>query len=182
MADKIQPFSARWSPLIWLITILFGLIVLIIIPHSILHIVRAGALANEQTRAWLFLVWVIPLIILLTTVLFAPMKYTVTNTEIIVNRFGPNVIIPIEHIDDIRRIQKQELGFALRIFGSGGFCGGYGTFYNGRLGLFQAYITNRKSLVFIKCSGRKKFLISPETPEEFLCIVADAQIHLSSSK
>ena len=182
MADKIQKFSARWSLCVWIITIAVGLIVFVVIPYWVLEAVWAGALANEQTQAWLFLVGGVPLIIFVLAVLFAPMKYTVTDSEIVVNRFGPNVVIPIKSIDEIRRIQKKEFGFTLRLFGSGGFCGGYGTFHNRRLGVFQAYITNRKTLIFIKCDNHKKILVSPEKPEEFLGVVAQAQSSLSSEQ
>jgi len=54
------------------------------------------------------------------------------------------------------------------VFGVGGFCGSYVKFYNYKLGVFQTYITNRKTLIFIEDGNSNKILISPERPEEFL--------------
>ena len=180
MNREIKQFSAKWSFTVWIITIIFGLVVTVIICR-IIYAFITGAIYNEQTQAWVFLVGVIPLTIIVLTVLFAPVKYTITNSMIIVNRLGPNVLITIESIEEIRRLQKKELGIALRLFGSGGFLGGYGLFYTSRLGIFNAYVTNRETLVFIKCDNGKKILLSPERPEEFLDIVAQARKQLSST-
>ena len=93
---------------------------------------------------------------------------------IMVNRLGPNILIPIESIEEIKRLHKKELGLAIRLFGVGGFFGGYGLFYTSRIGVFNAYITNRKTLVFIKCENGQKILLSPGRDEEFLDDVAQA--------
>jgi len=116
----------------------------------------------------------IPLIILVTAILFAPLKYTINGSMIIVNRLGPNILIWIESIEEIKRLHKKELGLAIRLFGVGGFFGGYGLFYTSRIGVFNAYITNRKTLVFIKCENGQKILLSTGRAEEFLDDVAQA--------
>ena len=180
MNNKNRKFRAPWSITTWIVTIA-ALLVVVVIFTGILKAILTEQIYNKQTQAWLFLVWVIPLTIIVLTVLFAPVKYTITNSMIIVNRLGPNVLIPIESIEEIRRLQKKELGIALRLFGSGGFFGGYGLFYTSRLGIFNAYVTNRETLVFIKCDNGKKILLSPERPEEFLGIVAQARKQLSSA-
>lgn len=126
----------------------------------------------------MFLIGLVPCVFVLA-LFFAPMRYSITTAEVIVERLGPNVVILIQSIDEIRRIQKKELGFTLRLFGVGGFCGAYGTFWNRRLGAFQAYITNTKTLILIKHQGGRKILLSPEKPEEFVDAVARARNLLS---
>jgi len=121
MVNKIRKFSAPWSVLTYLTTIIIGLTVFAIIPYGIFTAISTGKVANDAAKAYTFLIGLIPLIFVLA-VFFAPMKYTVTASEVIINRLGPNILIPIESINNIRKIQRKEIGFLpLRLFGVGGF-------------------------------------------------------------
>jgi hypothetical protein len=158
------------------------LLIVVIIFSGILRAILTGQIQNKQTQAWLFLVGIIPLTIFVLAIVLAPVKYTIIDSMIIVNRLGTNIIIPIENIEDIKKQYKKELGLRIRLFGSGGSFGGFGLFYASRIGIFNAYITNTKTLVLIKYDHGKKILLSPERPEEFLDAVNQVRSRLSGVK
>jgi hypothetical protein len=184
MLNNIQKFSARWSVFVWCMTIIIGLVVFVMIPYGILSAIWTGKLTTDVAKDYSFLIGVIGVpVVFVLAVFFAPLKYTITNSEIITNRLGPNVVVPIKSIHDINRIPRKELGpIPLRVFGVGGFCGSYGYFWSLRLGLFKAYITNTQTLIFIKYGDNKKILLSPERPEEFLRAITQAKNRLSSAQ
>jgi hypothetical protein len=173
MVNNTQKFSAHWSIIVWIITIIIGLIVFVVVPVRVFSFVVSEEI-NETAKFYLFMIALVPTIFLVA-ILFAPQRYTITNSEVIVNRLGPNIVIPISCISDVKQIQRKEVGFAIRLFGSRGFCGAYGTFYSFRLGLFKGYITNSKTLVFIKHNNGKKILLSPDRPDEFVAAVTQLQ-------
>ena len=153
MTNNIKEFNARWSILNWILTIFIGWLVFVFIPYFIFHQINKLP-PNNEARYFILLVGVVPAI-LLVAIFFAPIKYGITNSEIIIKRLGPNVIIPINSIKDIQRVDKQAVGFFLRTCGVGGFCGSYGLFYSSTLGEFHGYLTNKETLIFIKTSDKQ---------------------------
>ena len=176
MANNIKEFNARWSMFNWILTIFIGWLVFVFIPYSIFDRIAKASPDNEMAISFAVLIGLIPVIFLLA-IFFAPIKYRITESEILVKRLGPDVVIPIKNIKDIRRVDKQAVGFCLRTWGVGGFCGSYGRFYSFKLGEFRGYLTNRENLIFIKTSNNENVMISPEKPDEFLDIVAKTQDH-----
>jgi len=59
----------------------------------------------------------------------------------------------------------------LRLFGSGGFLGWFGFFYNGSLGRFWAYAGNRDDLVLLTKTDGRKIVLSPHPPDAFLAAI-----------
>jgi hypothetical protein len=171
MASNVKEFNARWSMFNWIFTIFIGWLVFVFIPYSIFDRIAKASPDNEMAIFFAVLICLIPVIFLLA-IFFAPMKYGITDAEIIVKRLGPNVVIPIKSIKDIRRVDKRDVGVCLRTFGVGGFCGSYGLFYSSKLGGFRGYLTNKENLIFIKTSDNRNFLISPDKPDEFLYAAA----------
>jgi len=45
----------------------------------------------------------------------------INGSMIMVNLLGPNILIPIENIEEIKRLYKKELGSRIRLFDVGGF-------------------------------------------------------------
>ena len=175
MVNEIQKFSARWSIAVWLSTIIIGLVVFVMIPYGILEAIMTGKLATDAAKAYTFLIGLVS-IIFVVAVFFAPMNYAITSSEVMVNRLGPNIVVPIGDIYDVQSLKRKELGLLpLRVFGVGGFCGSYGYFWSSRLGLFKTHITNTRTLILIKYSDNKKILLSPGKPQEFLDTVAHAR-------
>ena len=89
------------------------------------------------------------------------------------NRLGRNLVISRASIDSVERISRTSIGsLRICIFGVDGFFGSYGLFYSSGLGIFRAYVTNSASLVLITLKGTKKIVLSPESPDEFIWMVA----------
>jgi len=126
------------------------------------------ARAHGATEAWVLFVAGIPATIVVLCILLAPLRYTAGESAVRVKRLGPDVLIPVEIIRQIRRLEKRDLGIGIRLFGSGGFLGGFGIFFCSRLGMAYTYVTDAARLVLIECDDGRKFLLSPERPEEFV--------------
>lgn len=173
MSDNVERFSARWSPSIWLVTLAAGGLLVCVCGWLVREAILAGA-ANPG-EAWLLAgAAILPLIVLLVTLLYAPRGYAVGSDGIIVCRIGPNVVLGRDRIAEIRRIRLEELGFPLRIWGSGGLFGAFGRFWSRRLGAFRAYVTNRTDLVLIVLTSGEKVLISPGPAVRFLDVAMTA--------
>jgi len=164
---SIRRFAAHWSLATWLLTVLcIGLV--IVATGVALSQVAKIAPDDETMRERLSLaVMVIPFA-LMVAALFAPLGYTVDDMGIIVNRLGPKVCILHSEIKEISRVERREIGFSLRILGSGGFMGSYGRFWSARLGKHRAYMTNGKDLVLITRHNGERFLLSPFPADGFL--------------
>lgn len=173
MSDNVERFSARWSPSIWLVTLAAGGLLVCVCGWLVREAILAGA-ANPG-EAWLLAgAAILPLIVLLVTLLYAPLSYTIGSDGIAVRRFGPDVILRRDRIAEIRRMGSDELGFTLRTWGCGGLFGAFGWFWSRRLGAFRAYVTNRTDLVLIVLTSGEKVLISPGPAVRFLDVAMTA--------
>jgi len=179
MPANVREFSAPWSLFVLLTTI--GLALLVFVVTFLVWFEHAQAEAHDSARTsdYGLLLLIVPLIFA-AALFFAPCKFTITDSQVIVGRLGANVAVPLAGISDVKRVPKNELGFVVRVWGVGGFCGTYGLCYSRRIGLFRAYMTNRTTLVLITLRSGKKVLLSPERPEEFLNAVVEARNRLSN--
>lgn len=174
MSIPIRRFAASWSVVTWLVTLLVILVVVIV---SGVLLMQAEKLSSQDAAERAFLVaaaLVVPLI-LMASVLFAPLGYSVDPAGIVVNRMGPRICIPHSEITEIRRLARRDVGFSVRLAGSGGFLGSYGRFWSTRLGKHRACITNGKDLVLICCRDGVQFLLSPYPAEVFIEAVEQAR-------
>jgi hypothetical protein len=128
-----------------------GALVFVVLPAIFIETSRIADIGDLLVDIDICLLLVVPGI-LLVGLLFAPMGYTVSSANVTVNRLGRNLVISRASID--------------------GFCGSYGLFYSSGLGIFRAYVTNSASLVLITLKGTKKIVLSPESPDEFIWMVA----------
>jgi hypothetical protein len=78
-----------------------------------------------------------------------------------VKRLIGNIEVPLEGVRETRRITKDDLRGAIRLFGSGGFFGYYGLFRTTKFGKCTWYVTNRKNMVVIVADARTT-LYSPD--------------------
>jgi hypothetical protein len=167
MAQGTQRFGARWSMLVRAVTPV--VIVLVIVAVAV--VLRAAGqptVKDTATAGWLVVAASLPVAMLAIAVLFAPLGFTVDPVGIIVNRMGPNVYIRYEEIAAIERIEPRQIGFGIRVFGSGGFFGHFGWFYSRPLGWFRCYVTDRRDLVLIRLHDGGKLVLSPHPAEVFV--------------
>jgi hypothetical protein len=76
-----------------------------------------------------------------------------------------------ENITSVRLIGRQELrkeiGWGMRV-GAGGLWGGFGWLWTKRRGIVQMYISRTDRFVWIDRAGDRPWLITPESPEDFV--------------
>lgn len=179
MSASVQRFSASWSAATWFVTLLV-VVVAIVAMGVVLQQADRVASENGSKRALLTLAALIVPVILMVTVVFAPLGYTVSEMGIMVNRMGRNICIARSEIAQIELIKRRDVGFAMRICACGGFFGFYGLFWSKRLGRFRAYVTDTRHLVLVTRTDETKVLLSPFPAEVFVDMVKDMQGQIDS--
>jgi hypothetical protein len=159
-------FEARWSRLVWSVTI--GVLVLVAVAEVLL--VRAVfSFSRDQPGHSVAVLGVLLSVGIFAGIArFAPWGYMVRPDAIVVGRLGSPLVISYERIREVRRTDSEEIGFAWRVFGSAGFLGWFGLFRSRRLGEFRACATNQRDLVLITKTNGAKIVISPHLPDAFL--------------
>lgn len=174
MPAGVQRFPASWSAMTWLVT-LAVILVAVVATGAVLTKAERVAPDNDPARLRLTIAGLIVPMILMVCVAFAPLGYTVDDVGIVVNRLGPNVYILYRDIAEIRTLSRRDLGFCIRLCGSGGFFGSYGRCWSTRLGTFRVYVTDSNHLVLITRTDGTKALISPLPADVFLAVVETAR-------
>ena len=97
----------------------------------------------------------------------APKGYAVNDMELLIDRDMRPITIPLRDIQEARLLEDGALRYSARLMGTSGFYGYYGLYWNKKLGKFRAYATRFNRLVAVK-TEKKLFVISPDTPEDFV--------------
>ncbi len=150
---------------------LVTLVVIVLVVVAVAVVLRAAGqptVKDTATARWLVPLAFLPAVMMAITILFAPLGFTVDPVGIIVNRMGPNVYIRHEEIAAIERIEARQVGFSIRVLGSGGFFGHFGWFYSRPLGWFRCYVTDRRDLVLVCLNDGRKLVLSPHPAEVFV--------------
>ncbi len=134
----------RWSGGILAITIITAIGVAIIMPLCLWFV--------PTMLKWLIIaVIAVPL---LWTACLTPRSLTVSSRGVVLRRVVGSLKIPAGEIVEMRRMAREELNGAIRIVGSGGFCGYIGRFRNRRLGVFTMNITEWNNLLKVRTNRR----------------------------
>ena len=174
MSMRTRRFSAPWSALTWFMTLLV-ILVAVIATCAVLAKTEKIASDNPTARERLTVAALIVPLILMVALAFAPLGYTVDEVGIVVSRMGPNIYILHSRIVEIRRLTRRDVGFSIRLGGSGGVFGLFGRLWSTRLGRHRAYVTNTKDLVLIRCDNGVKVLLSPYPADAFVEALAQAR-------
>lgn len=105
------------------------------------------------------------------TYAYSPLEYEIKQDYLIIRRKIKPVIITLDKIKEVRLDPQAASLLCLRLFGSGGLFGFFGTFYSGRLKVHKRYITSRKNSVVIVAD--KNYVISPEKPDLFVQLLQE---------
>jgi hypothetical protein len=123
---------------------------------------------NQLSLSVKLIILIAPLSILLTY-LFMPKQYEINENELVIHRKIGNLKIVLNEITNIEKIEQYtQLGFVIRLFGSGGLFGWLGIFYSGKYGIFKMYAGAASPLVMITYGNGKKIGISPEDLDDFM--------------
>ncbi len=122
---------------------------------------RGGELGFYLTLALFLVAFLLPY-------LFHPVKYVLTEDELIIKRVIKPYVIKIREIKQIRPVSKDELRGTLRVFGSGGVFGYFGKFRNKNFGTMIFFTTRTDNRVYILTADGKNIIVSPDNVEEFV--------------
>ena len=100
--------------------------------------------------------------------LYSPISFLLTDSGLVIKRPVGSIKIPYSEIAEAHYSPEEWAWWRLRLWGSGGFLGFFGLFWNKKHGKHRVHITNRHHLVVIKACGRQTVMVSPENPEEFV--------------
>jgi uncharacterized membrane protein YphA (DoxX/SURF4 family) len=106
-------------------------------------------------------------LILAAAFAWSPTGYSIADGFLSVHRVMGNLQIPLASIQEVRIASPEDLQGSLRIFGSGGLFGYYGTFRSPKLGKHTWFVT-RHSHAVIVVIGTEKFVLSPDDVDGFL--------------
>jgi hypothetical protein len=120
------------------------------------------------------IIFIAPLSIIITY-LYMPQQYEIQEHNFLIHRKIGNLQIPIKDITNIEKIETYtQLGFVIRLFGSGGLFGWLGIFYSGKYGIFKMYAGAASPLVMITYGNGKKIGISPEDLDGFMATLNES--------
>lgn len=119
--------------------------------------------ADQDLPAWsIILMGGIFLLIIATTWIFRPVKYSVNSERLIIHRPVRDVEIRIRDIRKAVRISKDDMRWTARTFGNGGLFGYYGKFWNKKFGTMTWYATKRNNYLLVETREGKKLVLTPD--------------------
>jgi Bacterial PH domain len=110
----------------------------------------------------------LPVISFFVVYLFRPNNYSISNDKLLIHRMIGNIEINRANIQSVQEIDESQVKNSLRTFGVGGFFGSFGKFWNSKLGNMTWYVTRRNNFVLVETKDKKKIILTPDKPEEFV--------------
>jgi hypothetical protein len=161
-------FSASWDKGMWIL----NSVLVVLLGGITLTLLIAGIYGMRENMCCGIIVLAaspLPALILIVGAAFAPKQYRITSDSILVNRlFTKDIKIPLSEVYSAEPVNyKYVFKKSVRIMGSGGGFGIYGTFTSPSLKYFKAYMTRRDKLVLIRTTD-KPFVLTPDDPEGFI--------------
>ncbi len=150
MEGNLQEFSATYDRTAKILSSLCAVVVLI-----------PGVMSRN------LLIAAVGLVVLGLAYVFSPRGYAISQDSILVKRMIGAVRVPLSGIRVVRAAAASDFRGCIRLFGSGGLFGYYGTFRTTALGKCTWYMTDRSKAVVVMAEG-KTVLLSPEDVEGFL--------------
>jgi hypothetical protein len=132
---------------------------------TILGILYANIFENLQ-----FLIFPIPMVLIFFSVwLTSPRSITLSRKLLQIERPIGSLKFKISEIAKVEKILvlQDYVGFALRLWGSGGAWGNFGYFWSRKLGIFKLYLTNN-NFVLVEMKNGKKIFVSPDKRDKFI--------------
>ncbi len=122
-----------------------------------------------QTDQEILTITVIPIIVIcLIAYSFRPNNYSVDEDKLLIHRMIKDVEIKRDNIKSVEIIDESKVKNSIRTFGSGGFFGSFGKFWNSTLGSMTWYVTRKNNFVLVETNDQKKIILTPDNPEDFV--------------
>ncbi len=134
----------------------------------------ANAALHGRPEMWTLIG--LPIVILGLAWALRPTGYSLEGRTLIVHRaLGSPVRIPLHPDAQPQPLDAKELGFGLRVLGSGGFGGYYGRFQYAKLGAVRVFVTDLKKRVLLRAANNRAVIISPDDAARFGAALAAAR-------
>jgi hypothetical protein len=108
------------------------------------------------------------LAIYLQVFFFRPVRYVITDDELVIVRCVWNVRIQRTDIRNVSTLEQKDIAGVIRTFGVGGVFGYYGNFAGRSIGPMTWFVTRRDKLVLVKTAGNRNIILSPDQRDEFV--------------
>ncbi|MFD1316518.1 PH domain-containing protein [Namhaeicola litoreus] len=108
------------------------------------------------------IIFLILLAIILTSYLWHPKSYSLTDDALTINRAFKPIHLNFKEINSVNLPSNSDLYGTIRTFGVGGLFGYFGKFYNRKYGTMNWYVTQRKNRILIELKSGQKYMISPD--------------------
>jgi hypothetical protein len=96
-----------------------------------------------------------------------PTGYLVNEKAVVVKGVVFSRAILKQDIIAVELVKTEDMSSTIRAFGSGGFFGYFGLFYNAKYKWMIWFVTQRKNYVLVH-TAKRKFVFTPDNPEGFL--------------
>lgn len=155
--------NTHWSKSVRVLTILIGGVLL-------------GAeisWATDLSSAWNIVPFISVPLLMLYSVWEIPMSLTLTDDKLIINRLAGHTGIDFMQISTVEVYKGN--GSDLRLFGSGGFGGYWGVFYNDTIGRYRSYVGDYAQAFWIKTKEGKSYVLSCENRDLVIQTIKEKQ-------
>ena len=105
---------------------------------------------------------------LLLCYFYRPKEYGLDSQGLHIIRSINPFLIPLKNIQSIGPVTSKELGFGIKVLGSGGFLGYFGFFFYRNMGGIWVYATDQTKMLLITLKDDKRIIISPADTEQFM--------------
>ncbi len=110
-------------------------------------------------------------VVVYLTYAYSPLGFEIKPNYVVIVRKIKPVLIGLDKIREVKVDLSAATLKCVRLFGSGGLFGFFGTFYSSQLKVHKRYVTCRKNSVLIVAD--KKYVITPEKPELFVQLLQE---------
>ena len=159
--------ACNWDTTVMLITIIVSAFMLFLTGSFFIKFLSYWKLKKLFPALLVLFFSIISFFSVSITAFHLPLKISVSNKQLSINRLKGNIIIPVENIKEIKICDKLDTKNSTRIFGSGGFFGYLGKFKSPKLGNYKMCVTNSSKKVLVK-TDHETFIISCNEPEELV--------------
>ena len=138
---------------------------------SLLFITIIGVQVKELIHEFSTLSLIVIILLLLVylfTFLLRPLHYTITDTDLIIQRPLSSKKIARADIEALELFINGELNWAIRTFGVGGLFGYFGRCFKGSIGSMTWYATRRNKAVLIRTKKGDRIVVTPDDYEGFV--------------
>lgn len=146
----ITKVNVRWSKTVKWLSYITGFVLIFTIAFILIN----------DFSVWSVLISLFILALVVYVATFTPLYIELNDTGFVLHKLIGRMSISYDQIKQVDVFQTDKTN--VRIFGSGGFLGYTGTFYNKSLGMYKSYVGNYNQTFMVVTKDNKKYVFSCE--------------------